>query len=495
MSLNVISNFAANVAHRHLVDTDLAATDSVSKLSSGQRVVSARDDAASLAIGSRLNAELQALKQASTNATQAISMLQIADGAMSKVSDILVRMKTLAEQAGSGTLGSTERAMLDTEYQQLLSEVDRIANATQFNGVNIVAGTAGTVTSLNGQPGSANFIQAADGFQTIAFDTNVTDTTNTEAVFTFSYDSSTHVLTATNLTNGTSQGLDVGSAAIAANDTQTVTFGTLGVIVTLNSAFDKTADIAPSSATSVTDGAAGVIEPTSIMLTDINGTAAVGTADPITTNSVSVDATAANASVLTLGNYTGSADLSTTGVKTVTLSDGSGGQLSVSLNVTTGFTNGDTATFTLGDLGAVVVGTNQVSNTSFNFKLGTGNVPNVDSITVTVDSITASALGLNTTSVDTASNADAASVAVTAAIDTLNVARANIGAAQNRMDFASGNLAITIENMDAARSSLLDLDIAHEMTNFTSKQILLQTGVAMLAQANQLPQSLLRLFQ
>ena len=63
------------------------------------------------------------------------------------------------------------------------------------------------------------------------------------------------------------------------------------------------------------------------------------------------------------------------------------------------------------------------------------------------------------------------------------------------MDFASGNLAITIENMDAARSSLLDLDIAQEMTNFTSKQILLQTGVAMLAQANQLPQSLLRLFQ
>ena len=257
MSLNVISNFAANVAHRHLVDTDLAATDSVSKLSSGQRVVSARDDAASLAIGSRLNAELQALKQASTNATQAISMLQIADGAMSKVSDILVRMKTLAEQAGSGTLGSTERAMLDTEYQQLLSEVDRIANATQFNGVNIVAGTAGTVTSVNEQPGSANFVQAADGFQTIAFDTNVTDTTNTEAVFTFSYDSSTHVLTATNLTNGTSQGLDVGSAAIAANNSQTVTFGTVGVVVTLNSAFDKTANIAPSSATSVTDGAAG----------------------------------------------------------------------------------------------------------------------------------------------------------------------------------------------------------------------------------------------
>jgi flagellin len=493
MTLNVISNFAANVAHRHLVDTDLAATDSVSKLSSGQRVVSARDDAASLAIGSRLNAELQALKQASTNATQAISMLQIADGAMSKVSDILVRMKTLAEQAGSGTLGTTERAMLDTEYQQLLSEVDRIANATQFNGVNIVAGTAGTVTSLNGQPGSANFVEAADGFQSIAFNTDVTSTSSPDAVFTFAYDSSTHVLTANNLTNGTSQGVDVGSSPIAANDSQTVTFGTLGVVVTLNSAFNKSANIVPSGGTAFTSDAAGQIEASSIALNSIDAAAATA----LTTNTVSVDASTGGvaAATLTLGTYTGTVDLSSTGTKTVTLSDGTN-DLSISLNVTTIFTTNDNAaSFTLGDLGAVVIGTNAVSDTQFNFKLGTGNVPNVDSITVTVNSITAQALGLNTTSVDTASNADAASVAVTAAIDTLNVARANIGAAQNRMDFAAGNLSITIENMDAARSSLLDLDIAHEMTNFTSKQILLQTGVAMLAQANQLPQSLLRLFQ
>ena len=80
-------------------------------------------------------------------------------------------------------------------------------------------------------------------------------------------------------------------------------------------------------------------------------------------------------------------------------------------------------------------------------------------------------------------------------IDTLNTARANVGASQNRLEFASANLATSVENQEAARSSLLDLDIAAEMTKFTSKQILVQAGVSMLAQANQMPQNLMRLFQ
>ena len=95
MALNVISNFAANVAHRNLVRSDMEATSSLAKLSSGTRVVSAKDDAASMAIGSRLQAEVNALRMAAINANQAVSMLQIADGAMARVTDILIRMKTL----------------------------------------------------------------------------------------------------------------------------------------------------------------------------------------------------------------------------------------------------------------------------------------------------------------------------------------------------------------------------------------------------------------
>lgn len=497
MALNVISNYAANVAHRYLVDADAAASSSLAKLSSGNRVVSAKDDAASLAIGSRLSAQVQALRQASTNSVQATSMLQIADGAMSKVSDILIRMKTLAVQAGSGQLSDTERGMLNTEYQSLLSEVDRIANATEFNGVRMVAGNATTATSLNQQVPAKNFIEAADGFQDIKFDSSVTNTSATTAVFTFTYDSSTNVLTATNMTSGTSQGINIGSSAVAVNSTQTVTFGNLGLVVDLNSAFNKAATIVPTSANTFTSDSTGQIETTSIALSSINAAAIAN----ITTNAISVDASSGGpaVSVLTLGvgtgTMSGTADLSTTGTKSVSLSDGTN-TVNVSFNVTTAFTTNDNAaSFTVGDLGAVALGTNTVSNTSFSFKLGTGNVANVDTVTITVDPITSQALGLSTSTIGTASAADTASDAITKALDTLNVGRANIGAAQNRLSFASGNLSITVENMEAARSNLLDLDIAAEMTNLTSKQILEQTAIAMLAQANQLPERLLRLFQ
>lgn len=493
MALNVISNFAANVAHRNLVVSDRDATTSLAKLSSGQRVVSAKDDAASLAIGSRLNAEVQAMIQANVNAIQATSMLQVADGAMSKVSDILVRMKTLAVQAGSGQLSSVERGMLDTEYQALLSEVDRIALDTEFNGVTMVSGSASTATSLNGQSAANNLVEAADGFQTIAFDAGVTSSGSPNAVFTFSYSSSDNVLTANNLTAGTSQGIDVGSAAIATNTTQAINFDQLGVVVTLNSAFDKSLDIAPSSATTFTSDSAGQIETSTVT---VNAAASQGVA--LTSNAATIDASTggAAAAVLTLGAYTGSADLSSTGTKSIVMSDGTNNAFTVGVNVTTAFTTDDNAaTLAIGDLGTLVLGTFGTSNTSFSFKLGTGNVVDVDTLTITVDSITSQSLSLAGTAVATVSQADAASTAVTTAIDTLNVARANIGASQNRLDFASQNLSIAIENAEAARSNLLDLDIAQEMTTFTSKQILVQTGVAMLAQANQLPQNLLRLFQ
>ena len=492
MALNVISNFAANVAHRFLMGSDAMAASSLAKLSSGSRVISAKDDAASLAIGSRLNLTVQALKQASTNATQATSMLQVADGALSKIGDILTRMKTLAVQASSGQLGSTERGMIDTEYQALLSEIDRISNNTTFNGVTLLAGTAVTSTSLNAQVSSTNFVEAADGFQSISFDATVTDTTATTAVFTFSYDSSTNVLTANNLTTGVSQGVDIGATAIAVNATQTVNFSELGTTVVLNSAFAKGTDIAPASATAFTQDVAGDIEDTSIALTSIN---ASGVAN-VTANTVSVDASTggAAAAVLTLGALSGTADLSSTGTKSVTLTDGTN-SVGLSFNVTTAFTTSDdAATFTVGDLGTVVLGTNGTSNTSFTYKIGPGTT-SYDVVTVSLTQITASALSLAGGDVTDATNADAASTAIDSAVDSLNIARSVIGASQNRLGFAADNLATAIENADAARSSLLDLDIAAEMTTFTSKSILLQTGISMLAQANQLPSNLLRLFQ
>jgi flagellin len=274
MPLNVVSNYAANVAHRNLQATDIAASNSLAKLSIGKRVVSARDDAASMAIGSRMESEVMGLKQAVINAGQANSMLQIADGAMSTLSEILTRMRVLAMQADSQNLGDTERGFLDAEFQALLLEIDRIAEDTEFNGTKLI-----------------------------------------------------------------------------------------------------------------------------------------------------------------------NADITLT------------------------------------------------------FKVGTGTVAAEDDLTFSISGVTAALLGVDGDDILNTTNTETALTNISSAIDTLNTARAEIGAAQNRLDYATANLQIAIENSEAARSTLLDLDLAAEMTNFTSKQVLMQSGVAMLAQANQLPQNLLRLLQ
>lgn len=489
MALNIISNFAANVAHRNLIVSDRELSSSLAKLSSGSRVLSAKDDAASLAIGSRLNAEVQAQKQARVNAIQASSMLQIADGAMAMVDSILVRMKTLAVQSGSGQLSDTERTLLDTEYQALLSEVDRIAADTEFNGVAMVNGSTSTTTSVNGQSAADSLIQVADGFTSIVFGDSVGNTS-----FTVAFDATTNLITLTNLTTGASQGVAVGSTPIAVGSTQTVDFTSLDVVVTLSELFDKTSDIAPTGAFAL-GGGSGAIDTNTITVTGADASSAVISLD---SQAIVVNHATAATTTFSVGNFTsGTVAMDSTGSKTVTLSDGSGADFSISFTVTTSFTNDATgSTLTVGDLGTLVFGQSATSSaTTFSFKLGTGTTANVDDVTFSISSITAGALNINGGDVLTIATSDTASVAITAALDVLNTARAGIGANQNRLQFASDNLAITIENSEAARSNLLDLDVASEMTVFTGKLVLVQAGVAMLAQANQLPQNLLRLFQ
>ena len=163
MPLNVISNYGANVALRNLQISDTKATDSLAKLSIGSRVVTSKDDAASMAVGSRLNAEVVGLKQASINAGQAISMLQIADGAMAKINNVLLRMKSLAVQAANGALSASDRTVINEEYVNLRSEVDRNANDTDFAGMLLTSGSV-TVDRT-----SATAFEVVDGLQDIVF--------------------------------------------------------------------------------------------------------------------------------------------------------------------------------------------------------------------------------------------------------------------------------------------------------------------------------------
>jgi flagellin len=140
----VATNTAANSALRYLNNNSAAASSSVGKLASGSRIVKASDDAAGLAIGTRLKADVTALTQAGINASQGASVVQVADGGLSRIGDVLQRMKALAAQSLSGVPTNTERGFIDAEYQELVSEITAIADTSRFNGQSLLNGSAAT---------------------------------------------------------------------------------------------------------------------------------------------------------------------------------------------------------------------------------------------------------------------------------------------------------------------------------------------------------------
>ena len=144
-SLSINANLMACNAARNLGNNYSRLSDSVRRLSSGLRVNTAADDAAGLAIRELMRSDISTLNQGVRNANDAISMLQTADGALGVIDEKLIRMKELAEQAATGTYDSTQRLMIDSEFQAMGAEIDRIANSTEFNGIKLLDG------SLNGE--------------------------------------------------------------------------------------------------------------------------------------------------------------------------------------------------------------------------------------------------------------------------------------------------------------------------------------------------------
>ena len=373
MALTGTTNTSAHTALRYLGQNQASASSSLAKLSSGSRIVKASDDAASLAVGTKLKADVTALKQAAVNAGQASSLLQVADGGMSKVSDILQRMKALAVQAQSGSVTDNERVFLDREYQQLVEQVDAIAGQTKFNGGQLINGSAGKALT-------SSFSTTANGITAMLSGNAAAD------AYTLAYD----------YTSGSSLG----------QFTLTQTGSTIAHTIQF------------------THGATDVV-------------------------------------------YEGRIEFDTAGI-----------QLNLSnFDFTTALAATD-AQFTVAGSGTM----------SFQVGVDAG-----DTITVNLGDVRSTALGVGSTAITTSASAVAASNALDTAISSVNDSRASLGALMSRFEFASANVATSIENLDAARSTLLDVDMAAEMTAFTSSQVLTQAGVAMLAQANQMPQTLLRL--
>jgi flagellin len=145
MGLRIATNVASLNAQKSLVGTQRSANQSLARLSSGYRINQAADDAAGLAISENLKGQIRGLRQANRNANDGISLVQVAEGGLNEVSNMLIRLRELSVQASSDTIGDTERKFLDVEYQQLKSEIQRITEVTRFNGRDLLNGTGGLI--------------------------------------------------------------------------------------------------------------------------------------------------------------------------------------------------------------------------------------------------------------------------------------------------------------------------------------------------------------
>lgn len=145
MGLRIATNVPSLNAQKNLASTQRTMNSALARLSSGYRINQAADDAAGLAISENLKGQIRGMKQANRNANDGVSLIQVAEGGLNEVGSIIVRLRELAVQASSDTIGDTERQFLDVEYQQLKSEVQRIAESTTFNGRDLLNGTGGIV--------------------------------------------------------------------------------------------------------------------------------------------------------------------------------------------------------------------------------------------------------------------------------------------------------------------------------------------------------------
>ena len=150
MGLRIKTNISSLISQRHLTNTTNRLSHYMAQLASGKRINRSADDAAGLAISEKMRADISALGQARRNTSDAISLLQVAEGGMVEINNIVVRLKELSIQAASDTIGKKERQFLDREFSQLKDEIDRISNTVEYNGQRLLTGSTILPPELDG---------------------------------------------------------------------------------------------------------------------------------------------------------------------------------------------------------------------------------------------------------------------------------------------------------------------------------------------------------
>ncbi len=495
--MRIQNNITAMNTHRQLGINSTNLGKSTEKLSSGFRINRAADDAAGLSISEKMRSQIRGLGMASKNAQDGISLIQAAEGALQETHSIIQRMRELSVQAANDVNESIDRAAIQDEMNQLASEVDRIAYTTEFNKKTLLDGsltngstTAKTIAGSNVKAGiNAGKVDAG------VYNIEVA-TAGVKAKVSFSFD-----------LKGAKEGELVNIAFSGALD-NTVT-GTDNIADKfIGYTFTATGDVAKDNANAVN----GLKNSLSLILKDFDVTTEgndlfitakeVGVAGKDALSTVvgfDMTATAADGVAGTIDTALAAAVVIDTGADAVVKVDGDDSNVTQVVGNTYKVSDvdgsGNDMTFTVADVTRLSSAVVQVSKGN-SLTLQVGANTSVDqTIGIAVDNLSAAKLGIDNLSVHSNEAGRAAVGALDLALQKVSNQRSALGAVQNRLEHTVANLDTVNENLSAAESRIRDTDMAKEMMNFTKNNILIQASTAMLAQANQQPQTVLQLLQ
>ncbi len=543
-------NISALNSYNKLAGNNKALAKNLEKLSSGYKINRAADDAAGLGISEKMRAQITGMNRAQQNSKDGISLVQTAEGALTEVHSMLNRMVDLTTQASNGVYTNDEKTKIKDELAQLESEIDRIADATNFNGIKLLdgslSGTGATkaVSSITTELSTTTQESVAGKYEmSAALDAAVTSGAFAGAGASIDYTIS--------LDDGTSKTINIKMVAGEADATKFQLLvdgekvGGEDTVTNLNTA-TKIGDILTKALNDsdfgekfkVTNAAGkltfeakekGTAAPsvTGVTAHGVNNTgAAADKADAMGGNG-SVKASDQTTGVLLAdlpALYTGTnakdATFEINGKKFVIATDATDlSGLDSDVNVITAATKagatdgakiakqigqvlGMDVTFSTnaGDNGAssdgliFAKGTSKAGSGGLRLQIGETN-DDFNQLDVTVDDCHAAALGVAGLNIDTPDAAAASMMKAKAAIEQVSKTRSLLGATQNRLDHTLANLEETTTNLTEAESRIRDTDMANEMMKYTKNNILIQSSQAMLAQANQVPQGVLQLLQ
>jgi len=478
------TNIASLNAQRNLNASQSSLATSLERLSTGLRINSAKDDAAGLAISERFTAQIRGLNQAVRNANDGISLAQTAEGALGEIGNNLQRIRELAVQSANSTNSASDRASLDAESAQLIAEITRVAGATAFNGTNLLDGSFTTQSFQVGANANQTItIGSISDARATGLGSNVLTAAGTLMGATKA--------AATDLTGGNTVAIEAGLTVTTANGGTTAAFG-----------YAAGADAKAIAAAINTNASSVGVTATASNSATLSGISAAGTVS-FTLNGSAISAAVADPTDLTalMGAINGAAGASgvtasftTTSAKnSLTLSTTDGRDISV-LDYANSTAGNQTATFSAVTLtegstdSSIKTGSVSVASSKGAITLAGHNADVFNTATSTFSSMASASLS-------SAANAQLAISVVDAALNQINTMRGDLGAYQNRFSSAIANLQTTSENLSASRSRIQDADFAMETANLTRGQILQQAGVAMLAQANALPNNVLSLLR